>query len=87
MPAAGDANGDGVVDLQDFLAISQNFNQPGDWQHGDLNGDQHVGFGDFLVLSAKFESTPEPSANVLLWGGLPLLGVARKRPSHNHCEL
>ncbi|MEL7240013.1 MAG: pre-peptidase C-terminal domain-containing protein, partial [Planctomycetota bacterium] len=37
---AGDANGDGTVDLADFLILRSNFNGDGLFSSGDFNGDQ-----------------------------------------------
>ena len=52
----GDANIDGVVDFQDFLAVSGNFNSPAGWATGDFNGDFRSDFSDFLIISQNFTS-------------------------------
>ena len=51
----GDANLDRRIDVQDFLALSRNFNQQdAGWERGDFNGDGTVGINDFLALSRNF---------------------------------
>jgi|GEM_PF-3589310 len=74
----GDANFDGAVDFQDFLVLSENFNNgSGGWAEGNFDGQQGVGFPDFLVLSDNFGATaalttsvPEPSASQMFWFAL-----------------
>ena len=53
-PQQGDANRDGKVDLEDFLALSAAFGQEGDWLNGDFDRDGTVGFNDFLLLALNF---------------------------------
>lgn len=53
----GDANVDGLVNFQDFLALSGNFNSPAGWATGDFNGDFRSDFADFLILTENFSST------------------------------
>lgn len=81
---AGDFDGNGAVDFSDFLTLSSNFNQSGDYVDGDADCDGVVGFPDFLTLSANFGaaasvSVPEPSsgAGALLWAG-PLLFIGAR---------
>ncbi len=50
----GDFDGDGLVGFTDFLQLSSQFDQPGDYSQGDINCDGHVGFEDFLGFSANF---------------------------------
>lgn len=52
----GDADDDGEVSFDDFLALSANFGQTVDavWEDGDFDGDGAVGFADFLLLSDNF---------------------------------
>lgn len=51
----GDANLDGRVSFEDFLAMSANFGASGvDYVGGDFDGSGSVGFEDFLELSANF---------------------------------
>ena len=82
---AGDANFDGKVEFSDFLALSENFGQPGGWQQGDFDLDGTVDFPDFLALAANYETSavaavPEPSALSLV--GIACLGLLSfRRPS------
>ena len=46
-----DLNGDGVVDVQDFLALLANFDGSG---QGDIDGSGEVDVQDFLLLLAAF---------------------------------
>ena len=86
----GDANLDGTVNFEDFLALSANFGTDGGWQQGDFDADGSVGFSDFLKLAENFEqpaaamaaaSVPEPTAaSYSVWAiGLCLMAV-RRRP-------
>ena len=53
----GDANLDGKVDFQDFIALANNFGREEhwiSWQTGDFNGDGRVDFADFLILAKNF---------------------------------
>lgn len=67
----GDANLNGAVEFDDFLALSDNFGNFGGWRSGDFNGDQRVDFPDFLLLSENFGQTraamavPEPTGQML----------------------
>jgi hypothetical protein len=52
---AGDANLDGKVDFNDFVAISTHFlTNDINWDHGNFNYDGVVDFNDFVVLSTNF---------------------------------
>jgi uncharacterized protein YjbI with pentapeptide repeats len=52
---AGDANLDGKVDFNDFLAISTHFLQADiNWDHGNFNYDGIIDFNDFVVLATNF---------------------------------
>ena len=84
----GDANLDGEVKFDDFLALSANFDEEGGWQQGDFDGDGTVSFPDFLALSANFGGTanasatavPEPTAqSIALFGLLGLIGFRKRR--------
>ena len=85
----GDANLDGEVKFDDFLALSANFGQAGGWAEGDFNADEQVDFPDFLALSANFgnvaaathaEAVPEPTAaTIALFGLLGLVGLRKRR--------
>jgi hypothetical protein len=51
----GDANGDGVVNLSDFLILRRNFgNGDSGFGEGDFNGDGVVNLSDFLILRRNF---------------------------------
>lgn len=50
----GDANSDGSVNMEDFLALSVNFGGEGGLSEGDFDGNGTVGFKDFLILSDNF---------------------------------
>ena len=54
----GDANGDGKVDFNDLLILSQNFGKTsgGTFATGDFNGDGAVGFPDLLILAQNYGS-------------------------------
>lgn len=52
----GDLDGNGSVTFADFLQLSGNFGEAGDYTDGDLNCDGLVAFADFLILSGNFGS-------------------------------
>ncbi len=78
----GDANGDGVVDGQDFTIWNSNkFTAGTDWTTGDFNGDGITDGQDFTIWNSnKFTSVdfsarmvPEPSAVTLTLLALAIL--------------
>lgn len=85
---AGDANGDRVVDGQDFIIWNQNkFSGGSNWTTGDFNGDGLTDGQDFIIWNQnKFTSVetalsavPEPSS----WGLLLLVvGLVAFRNRH-----
>jgi autotransporter-associated beta strand protein len=83
----GDANLDGVVDGQDFLAWNANkFASVAEWCGGDFTADGVVDGGDFIAWNAnKFTSSdglsavPEPGTGLLTFLGLCWLAWASKR--------
>jgi hypothetical protein len=88
-PLPGDANFDGLVNLQDFNALAANFGQSDRfWYHGDFNRDRVVNLQDFNALAAHFGQSngagsfvPEPSCHLVLFGGAIAL-LARRRQRH-----
>ena len=64
LPLPGDADFDGKVQFSDFLALSRNFDQPGDWWEGDFDGSGMVEFADFLLLSRNFGQSSTSTASV-----------------------
>jgi len=82
-PGAGDADGDGDVDLEDLFTVRNNFSSPGGWSDGDFDGDGMVDLDDLFTVRNNFYSTgagvPEPAALVLLSAGASLLRRRRHR--------
>jgi hypothetical protein len=85
----GDANGDGVVNSDDFNILAFNFGQPGTFESGDFNGDGFVDSDDFNILAFNFGSRdvapllnatliPEPASLTLLLCG-SLIAMRRRR--------
>jgi uncharacterized protein (DUF2141 family) len=84
-PHPGDANGDGIVDLQDFGLLKDNFGmtEGATWGQGDFTGDGAIDLQDFGILKDHFGHTtgdnpvaavPEPaSLSLLALGGLAAL--------------
>ncbi len=72
----GDANEDGVVGLEDFVILKDNFGATNATrQLGDFNEDGQVGLDDFVILKDNFGTTegnavPEPSSACLALLGL-----------------
>ncbi len=56
---AGDADGDGDVDLDDFAALKRNFGKPAGatTAEGDFDGDGDVDLDDFALLKQNFGAT------------------------------
>jgi hypothetical protein len=85
----GDANRDGVVDLQDFGLLKDNFGmtQGATWAQGDFNADGAIDLQDFGILKDHFGHTtgsnpvtavPEPATLTFLALGAAV-AVGRKR--------
>ena len=55
----GDADGDGDVDLDDFVALKNSFGTSGNatWAMGDFDGDGDVDLDDFVILKTNFGTT------------------------------
>ncbi len=80
----GDLNGDGTVEFSDFLVLSANFGQAGQYTDGDIDWSGTVDFPDFLTLASNFEASramastiPEPSGFVLLAMSGAFIGAGR----------
>ena len=50
----GDSDLDGDVDLDDFVALKQNFGTGGSWTQGDFDLDGDVDLDDFVLLKKNF---------------------------------
>ncbi|NLF29302.1 MAG: hypothetical protein GX591_00275 [Planctomycetes bacterium] len=50
----GDADGNGHVDLDDFVILKNNFGGPGTWADGDFDGNGTVDLDDFVILKNNF---------------------------------
>ncbi len=81
----GDSNFDGVVDLEDFMTLKQNFGRDDGvhWGHGDFDENGRVDLADFALLKAQFGTggadVPEPATlALLLAGGAIMLRRRRK---------
>jgi autotransporter-associated beta strand protein len=51
---SGDADLNGKVDFNDFLALQNGFGTSGAWVNGDFNYDGAINFNDFLILQNNF---------------------------------
>ena len=87
---AGDANGDGRVDINDLTMLLTNYGKTAGmgWSTGDFNGDGNVDINDLTIVLTNFGKTsgagitavPEPSCMVLLAiGAIGLLVYAWRR--------
>ena len=74
----GDADLDGIVDINDLTIVLANYNQTGmTWTHGEFTGDGTVDINDLTIVLANYNVTlgtggtglaavPEPPGVVLL---------------------
>ena len=60
----GDTDLNGSVNYADFITLSGNFGQSGNWRTGDFDTNRLVEFDDFLLLSQNFGKTGAISAIV-----------------------
>ena len=75
---AGDANLDGVVNVEDFNALSMNYNATSSnasWLGGDFNYDGKVNAEDFALLAANYGATAAFTASA------PALGTLVPEPT------
>ena len=85
----GDADGNGEVNFADFVTLSVNFGNDGDYTDGNFDLQGGVAFADFVILSTNFgksvvaaETVPEPSSlTLLLVFGITMCVVRRRQAS------
>lgn len=54
---AGDADGNGTVNLADFAALAARFNQPGTFAQGDFDYSGTIDIADLALLAVNFNNT------------------------------
>src|SRR5687768_8474899 len=89
----GDANLDGIVNLDDFNILASHFGQSaGNWQQGDFSGDGLVNLTDFNLMAANFGASaglagptpvPEPALPLAILGAAAL--APRRRAGVSFC--
>ena len=68
----GDANRNGIVDIQDHLSTANNWQQShNNWAAGDLNGDGIVDIQDFTIVANNWQQS---SSFLLTASQLPSIG-------------
>ena len=83
----GDANLDGQINFDDYVALDNGFNNGlTGWANGDFNSDGEINFDDYVLIDASFNaqggggrlsSVPEPSA-ALAAGAMALATIGRR---------
>lgn len=85
-----DGNLDGKVNFDDFILVSNNFDDGGTgWPRGNYNLDSKTNFNDFIILTNNFgqsgtmdgSTVPEPAAMMMLLMGANVLH--RRRHPHD----
>jgi hypothetical protein len=82
---AGDANGDGLFNSSDLVAVFQagkyETGSPATWAEGDWNGDGYFDSSDLIVaFQAGYEQSAAVTSITSLWNSLSL----RRRQELNH---
>lgn len=80
----GDADLNNKVEFNDFVIVSNNFNQDSGWSTGDFDGNGKTEFGDFVLLSNNFNrnavsSVPEPGSLALMLLGIVAALTCQRR--------
>jgi hypothetical protein len=74
----GDANLDGLVDIEDFKALYASYGTAAGWTHGDFNLDGVVDFGDYQALELNYGLTSDGTSVDV--GPLPAIVAAAPEP-------
>jgi hypothetical protein len=87
----GDANGDGMVNINDLSKVLTNYDKTGMlWADGDFSGDGTVSITDLSVVLTNYDTTysaggiravPEPASLALAAVGLLAMFAYRRRIS------
>src|SRR5665647_995404 len=72
----GDANDDGIVNINDFGLLSQNFGKPGGWGQANFFGDATVNINDFGAISQHFGQSILSTSSVATAGELAAFQTA-----------
>jgi hypothetical protein len=78
LPAFGDTNLDGVVDIADLGALASHWNSAGDWTTGDFTDDGRVNVADLKLLASNWNTGAGAAISLdqlLLIAGLPPIEV------------